>query len=457
MTIITSKIKKPNYGFTLIESLIVIFIFSTIVVTFYSTWSLGTRQIIESKNRLMATSLVNQKMEIIRNLPYGNVGVAGGVPNGPIDPDESETMGGKSFHVLTDIRYKDDSFDGVLGGSPNDTIPNDYKTVRVVVKWGAEANTQQVFLVSNFVPPGREEAAGGGTLAINAADSGGQGVPSVSVRIVNSESGVNINTTTDDEGHLLLPGTPAASLNTYEITLSKDGYETVATLPPYPITSFHPAEVHTSVSEGGLTQKDMTIDALSDIKIFTVDPLGNPIANTEFNLTGGRVLGTDDETGDVFNYTQDLTADAGGEKNIEDVSPGNFSFALRGTSDTDYKFFKVDPGDDSVENKFAVSAGSLLELDAIIASKSIPSLIVTVKSDSGAKIENASINLVNLTQGYDVTRATDKYGKVFFPEAGLALENSNYDISVSADGFAGENGTVTISNLTEEEFSLTPS
>lgn len=446
-----------NRGFTLVEALVLIFIFSIIVTVFYSVFNLGMGNVLEAKKRLMATSLVNQKMEIIRNLPYASVGVASGVPNGPIDPDEEEVMGGKNFHILTDIRYKDDPFDGTLGGSPDDTIPNDYKIARVVVKWGEETGSQEVVLVSNFVPPGREEVAGGGTLAINAADSGGQGVPSVSVHIFNSETGVDINTVTDAEGHLLLPGTPASSLNTYEITLSKNGYETVATLPPYPATAFNPTEVHATVTEGGLTQKDMTMDALSDIKIITVDPLGSAIADVEFNLTGGKKIGTDESTGDpIYNYIADLAADANGEKNIEQISPGTYAFMLLGSFDTDYKLFKVDPGDDLSENKFPLLAGVSSDITAIIADKNIPSLIATVKSDSGVVIENASVNLVNVVQGYDVTLSTDKYGKVYFPDASLAMENQDYDISISADGFNDKNGTVAVNDLTEEEYLMTP-
>lgn len=452
-----NSVAQQLNGFTLIEALVVLFIFSLITVTFYSVFSLGTRNIIEAKKRLMAVSLVNQKMEMIRNLAYDNVGVTGGVPGGPIDPDENEVMGGKNFHILTDIKYVDDPFDGTLGGSPNDTIPNDYKNVRVSVKWGNEADSQQVFLVSNFVPPGREEVIGGGTLAINAADSGGQGISSVSVHIFNSEKGVDIHTATDADGHLLLPGTPAASQNTYEITLSKNGYETVATLPLFPTTPYYPLEVHASVSEGELSQKDMTIDPLSEIKISTVDPMGNNIADTEFSLAGGKILGTDTEGVDVYNYAQDLVADANGEKTVAEVSPGTFSFALRGTFDDNYKLFKVDPGDDLEKSKFAVPADESFEVDAILADKSIPSLIATIKSDSGTKVENASVKLVNAVQGYDVTRTTDKYGMAYFPDASMALENRNYDVLITADGFSDKTGTVVVDNLTEEEFSLTPS
>jgi len=455
---IENQNKQYYKGFTFIEALVVLFLFSVIVTTFYSVFSLGTKHIIDSKNRLSAVSLANQKMEIIRNLPYSNVGVIDGIPNGPIDPDEIESVNGRNFRVLTDIKYYDDSFDGTLGGDPDDTIPNDYKVVRVTVKWGQEASSQQVFLASTFVPPGREEAAGGGTLAINAMDSSGMGVPSVSVHILNSETSINLNTATDSEGNLILPATPAASPNTYEITLSKSGYETVATLPQYPTNPYHPIEVHTSVLEGELTQKTIIINPLSNVEIATVDPLGNVISDIEFNLEGGRLLGNEDGTGNpIYNYDQDLTTDSNGEFSLDDTSPGTYVFSLRGTSTADYTMFKMNPGADLNENEFILLAGDSLSVSAVIADQSIPSLMATVKNDLGNPIEGASVNLVNISQSYDVTLTTDKYGKVYFPDDTLPLINDDYDIEINADGFNDEDSTVTINNLTEEEFSLTPS
>ncbi|GBE16499.1 hypothetical protein BMS3Abin15_00320 [bacterium BMS3Abin15] len=448
-----SKIKK---GFTLIEALALLFIFSVVVVTFYSVFTLGMSHIIESKKRLGAVSIANQKIEIIRNLAYDNIGIEDGIPDGPIDSDEYETVDKITYHVLTDIKYYDDPFDGTQGGSPNDDIPNDYKVARVTVKWGQELTRQEVFLASTFVPPGRETNAGGGTLAINIINSSGGGVPSVDISLTNGEVGVDLDTVTDSEGNLLLPGAPA-SMNKYEIGLSKNGYETIVTMPPYPGTAYNPTDEHASVIEGLLNVKAIIMDPLSDINITTIDPLDIAIGDVSFSLIGGRTLGTDIDTGDpIYNYDEDLTSDSGGAENVDDVSPGTYQFTLTGNSETDYKLFKMDPGDDLENSKFILDPGSSLDINAVIADKSIPSLIVTVKDDAGGSVEEASVSLVNTTHGYDVTLETDKYGTVYFPDNTANLENDDYDISISATGFSDENGTVTINDLTEEEFVLNP-
>lgn len=449
---------KNRSGFTFIESLVLLFVVSVVIATFYSVFTVGTKHIIESKNRLGAISLANQEMEILRNLAYDDVAVAGGSPSGSIDPDKYETVNTRTFHILTDIKYFDDPFDGVKDGTPDDTIDNDYKTARITVKWGKETDSQQVYLAATFVPPGVETSAGGGTLVINVTDSGGQGVSSTSVHLFNSETGTNHNTVTDADGHLALPGTQEASLNTYEITLAKSNYETVSTLPPFPTTSYHPDEIHASVSEGALTQKDITIDLLSDAELTMADPLGNVVGSIEFNLLGGRILGTENGSGDsVYNYDQSSTSDAAGKKLIEDISPGRYKLKLEGAADTDYTLFKVDPGSDDNSDDFVLLAGVSIGVDVIIADKSIPSFIILVTDDEDGCIENASVKLVNAVQGYDVTLTTDKYGKAYFPHnAATPLQNDNYNLTISATGFNGDNSVVPINNLTNQIIELTP-
>lgn len=449
---------KNKQGFTFIESLVLLFVVSVVIVTFYSVFTVGTNHIIESKNRLGAISLANQEMEVIRNLAYNDVAVVGGVPSGSIDPNKYVAVNTRTFHVFTDIKYYDDPFDGVHEGTPDDTIPYDYKTARVTIKWGNETGSQQVYLAATFVPPGVETSAGGGTLIINATDSGGQGVPSTSVYLFNSETGTDHNTVTDADGHLALPGTQEASLNTYEITLAKSGYETVSTFPPFPTTSFHPNEIHASVSEGALTQKDITINLLSDTEITTVNPLGDVVGSIEFNLLGGRILGTENGSGDsVYNYGQNSTSDAAGKKSIEDISPGTYKLKLEGAADTNYALLKVDLGSDDNSDDFVLPAGVSIGVDVIIADKSIPSFIIIVTDDEDGCIENASVKLVNAAQGYDVTLMTDKYGKAYFPHnATTPLQNDNYNLTVSATGFNDDNSVVVINNLTNQTIELIP-
>ena len=443
-------------GFTIIEALIVLFIFAMIMTAFLSTLTLGARYITESKNRLGAISLANQKMEIIRNLNYDDIGVSAGIPNGVIDPDEYVNVNTRNYHVLTDIRYYDNAFDGTEEGG-TDSIATDYKVAKVTVKWGEENSSQEAFLVSTFVPPGVETNSGGGTLRINIINSQAVGISGVSVHVENSGTGVDLYTNTDADGTILLPGTPAGS--DYEMTISKSGYESVSTLGVDPDSPYDPVtDGHASVVEGALNIKSVLIDLLSDVNISTVDPLGVGVVDLNFNLTGGRILGTKVSDGEPgYNYEQDLFSNGSGNISIGDISPGLYATELIGASDVDYRLFKVDPGDDVDSSKFILDPDAALDINIIVADRSVDSLIATIKDDTDGRVENAQVQLSNTALGYDLTLTTDQYGLVYFPDETMPLENNTYDISVTATGFDEYTGTVTINNLIEESIVLNPS
>jgi len=449
------QILKNKSGFTFIESLVLLFIFSTVAVTFYSVFNLGTKHIIESKNKLGAISLTNQKMEIIRNLEYDDVGTISGIPDGSVNADEYEVVNTRNFHILTDIKYCDDSFDSTQGGMPDDTIPTDYKIAKITVKWGEETGSQQVYLVATFAPPGVETSAGGGTLRINIIDSGASGIAGAGIHLHNAGTGIDLNTATDSSGSVLFPGTPAGS--DYEIDISKSEYESVSTLAVSPASPYNPVtDEHASVIADALNVKSIIIDLLSDINISTVDPLNNSIGDITFKLTGGRILGTKVSDGEPgYNYEQDLATNSSGEKSVSDISPGIYDFILRDASNDDYTFIKMDPGDDTNNSKFTLSPGVVMDAKAIVADRSIDSLLVSVNDDSGSAVEGASARLKNDGLGYDVTLITDKYGKVYFPDASGSLQNDNYDLTVNATGFNSDYSTNAISGLAEKDVVLT--
>ena len=90
-------------GFTIIEVLIAVFVVSTAIVGVFGLFALGLRLAGESENRLMAIALANEKMELIRNLPYVDVGTQGGIPDGAILQEESVVINSVSFLVETYI------------------------------------------------------------------------------------------------------------------------------------------------------------------------------------------------------------------------------------------------------------------------------------------------------------------------------------------------------------------
>ncbi len=454
-----TKIKKINQrkqlkGFTFIEAVVLIAIVSLVTVSFYSTFAVGIRNIANSKIRLVAVSLANQKMETIRSLAYDNIGTQGGIPAGNIAQNEDVTVDGKVYHINTYIHYIDDPFDGTINDS--DGIPTDYKEARVTVKWGNDNNShQQVFLVSTFVPSGVESSNGGGTLRINIMNSEAQGVSGANIHLVNNSTGVDLNTTTDSSGSVLLPGTPAGS--DYQITVSKSGYETVTTLAPSPASPYNPVvDEHATVIEGSLNVKSIIEDLTSNVKIITKDALGNILANIDFNLTGGRALGTkvsDGKTG--YNFNQDLTTDTDGENEIEDLSPGKYTFTLGTTASTNYELVKLEPGDDNDYTKFSLEDGVDTEIEAILADKKITSLFLRVLDEDSNPLEGATVHLYNATNTYDATATSDKYGQVYFPENSTELlSGGDYNLDIHLDGYNDDNTTVTLSDgvlLTKEE------
>ncbi len=420
------EIKKSHRGFTLIESLVFLFLFAIISVTFFETYTLGTRLIIDSKNRLGATALANQKMEIIRSINYDVIGTTTGIPAGDLLEDETISVNTIKYEVHTFVQYVDDSFDGTV--ATGDAIPTDYKRVRVTVSWGDLSADRSVAIFGNFSPKGVETAGAGGVLSINVLDSGGSGVPGAGVHIVNGAAGVNISTTTDATGNIMLPGSPAG-VEAYTLTVSKNNYYGATTYPPYPTSAFNPVDVHASVVAGVLNQKTMVMDQSSDIQLTTKDPFGTAVPGIGYTVAGGRILGTDPATSNVvFEFSDTDTTDASGVTSYTDQSYGQYTMSISGA---DYQFLKFSP-ESAVANEFTAIAGVAADVTAVLMDKRIGSVFVKVQNQAdGSALAGASVKLTNTTVPYDVTIVTDQYGYAYFPTALPALVAGTYDLEVT--------------------------
>jgi type II secretory pathway pseudopilin PulG len=444
---------KRVRGFTIIESLVFLFIFALISVVFFETYTTGTRMIIESKRRLGATALANQKMEIIRSIEYDTIGTTDGIPSGELLEDETISVNTVQYHVHTFAQYVDDAFDGTAAAG-TDAIPTDYKRVRITVAWGNEGEDQTVVIFGNFSPKGVETSGGGGVLSINVLDSSGSGVTGAGIHVVNTSAGVDFTGTTDSTGNLMLPGAPAGTEN-YSLTVSKSGYYGAVTYPPYPTTSFHPVDVHASVVAGVLNQKTIVMDQSSDISVITEDPFGTVIPNIDYTLSGGRILGVDNAAANVYGFSDTGTTDSSGEAAYPDESYGEYTWNI---SSTDYEFYKFFPAG-TVENQFTATAGTTANMTAIVLDKNIGSVKIKVQSQSDSTVlSGASVHMTNTTLGYDATVTTDQYGYAYFPTALPELANGTYDITVSLSGYTDKNDTVTINGVLEKKtISLTSS
>lgn len=448
-------------GFTLIEMLIFIFIFVIVSLTFYQIMSTGIQIALESKNRLGALALANEKMEIVRNLKYEDVGTVGGVPNGTLPETETVSASGHQYRVDIFVQYVDDVFDGTAAGN-TDTAANDYKRVKITVSWiGVAGKTKDVSVVSRFVPPGLEVGAGGGVLSVNIINSAGAGVSQSQVHIVNNDisPAVNVTQNTDNGGNLIFVGAQQSIYN-YVITVSKTGYETINTIDPGSV-AYSPIDVHASVVEGLLNTKSIVIDLLSSLTIKASNYANSPISDLGFHLEGGRILGTNNATvpaETIYILDANETTDVDGERTINNQSPGQFFLTNIGTISgstlvgvSPITGFEATP----LIYKFSLLPGTNKTVEIKFAEDGQPGLLVKVMNNAGdVRIDGAEVKLTS-AGGYDETiSATSFDGVAFFPNDNDPLINGEYTLGVTVPGFEPYSETIEVDNLTIQEVKL---
>jgi len=445
MTDVLNKSKKR--GFTMIEALTVLFIFSLITISFYSMISIGSRHIINAKNRLGALSLANEKMEIARNIKYDDLGTDTGAVSGVLKENEDVAKSTRLYHVHTLVEYIRDTFDGDF---PADVAWNDYKKVTVEVSWNnGNGGTDKTTLVSRFVPPGLEVPdPNAGILVINVFSDqpGGVGIPYASVHVVNSDTGLDTNFTTDDSGSYALMGDKVTnSIQKYQIIVTKDGYETAQTYPPYPDTAYNPVDVHASVVVGSMNVANIVQNELADMTVETVDYLDQGIAGIQFEIIGGRKLGTDvvDPLKEYFSLESTETTNSSGEKELNDISPGKYTIEPQLAS-TNYELIGIQP---LIPLQLLSSSPQAVKIR--LADKTKTGMIIKVVKDGTNPIEPLENATVTITKGVftdNLTTLVD--GAVYFPKDTTPLEAGTYDVHVTASGYVDNDFQINVSDGT---------
>lgn len=263
------KILTSNTGFTLIETLVGTSILLIVIIGLYGIFQLGLRVANQSKMRITATALANKGIESAKNLPYNEIGTIGGIPPGVISETEEVITNNATYTIKTTVNYIDDPFDGV---APADTVPNDYKKVKVKVSWEGFLGGD-VALLTDIAPLGLETTEGGGSLFISVFGALGLGIGQADIHIVNTAVDPNINVSyqTNNDGEYLVAGAPSSTA--YEITASKPGYSTHRTYGDNEVTT--PEKPHGLVLEGKLTTISFSIDKVSSFRVRTRSPWGS--------------------------------------------------------------------------------------------------------------------------------------------------------------------------------------
>src|SRR5688572_12051782 len=145
-----------NKGFTLMEVVIGVAIFLLFVVSAYLGFVAVQRAIASSQYKTLAADVANEEFEIIKNLPYGNVGTASSTPVGVLPVVKNIVRDKVTFTVTTTVRTIDDPFDGLANNS--DIFPQDYKLVEIYITCAACRNFAPVVITGRIAPKNLESA-----------------------------------------------------------------------------------------------------------------------------------------------------------------------------------------------------------------------------------------------------------------------------------------------------------
>ncbi len=440
---------KKKLGETYLEVIIAMGIFIVLSQAVIVLANTGYELIGFTRARNVARTLALTKMEYARNLSYLNVGTVGGIPTGSIPQSETVAINGQEYKVSTTVVYVDDPFDGV---SPIDTVPNDYKRVRVEVTWkGLGPAGTKSMLISDIAPKGVESVTGGGTLSFLVFDSTGSPVPNATVSVVSSgiTPTVNLNVTTNDNGRIVLPGA-AACVKCYRVTATKNGMSADRTYGANEVAN--PAKPDLTVTTGGLTEMSFTIDRTADLTFHTVGTrvAGFPnLGSQALIVMGSKTIGTDTLDNPIYKYNSVITTDASGNLTISNMEWDSYSIKTAtasaqtssGTNPLLPVLLSPNVNTTLTLTLSAKTTNSLLAAFTDAARNPIASVSATLR-DGAVAIATSSAGL-----------STDPdFGEVFFSNLGA----KTYSIEASASGYPVATISAAVNGNTYQEIILNP-
>lgn len=318
-------------GFSLIDLILAIGIIAVLFGGIFLVYFSIVDTAVNYELRRAASNVLNQKVELVRNLSYEQVGVIGGIPSGILEQSEQVSWDGAEFIVQTAVRNVDDPFDGTAGGSPGDTAPADYKLVEFSVTCPTCPRFTPVSITTTVAPQGLESASQNGSLFISVFDANGQPVPSAEVTITNSavSPAINFSDITGINGLLQLVDVPT-STQAYHVTVTKAGYSSEGTYPVGAPGNPNPVKPHATVGSQAVTVLSFAIDRVGSVEVASSGYRCEAVASQPFTLAGTKLVGT---APDVLKYTFSGSTAAGGETTVSGVEWDAYTATYTGSMD----------------------------------------------------------------------------------------------------------------------------
>ncbi len=382
-------------AFTLIETLVGTAVFLVVALSAYQAYTSLFKLVSLSQYKIIALNLANEQFEIARNLSYADVGEISGIPNGKIPRIQTLVRSGISFTVTTTVRNIDVSFDGTIGGTPNDLSPADNKLIEVQVDCATCTSFLPITLTTTIAPKNLETASTNGALFVKVFDANGKPVEDANVHIVNtvSTSTIVIDDVTDMNGMLQVVDVPPG-INAYNISVSKPGYSTARTYNPE-IGNPDPTQPDATVVLQQVTQVSLAIDKLSNVTFSSVSPVCTAVGSIDYSVVGSKMIGAG-----LPKYSANLSTNNSGIYTNSSFEWDSYTIS---NLDTSYDIIGVNP-----LNAVPVNPDSTETIQLIVIPKDPKSLLVTVKdSSTGLPVTDATVVVTN-TSGYSSTAVTDR-------------------------------------------------
>ena len=357
---------------TLIEIVVAVTIITSVVISFSGMYSRIVRFVALSRARVVALQIVNERIEIIRNLPFQDVGTYTGIPRGRVDQEDTVIQNGQAFFIETIIRNIDDLYDGLIGGTPNDLSPADYRLVEITVSCTSCTDFSPITITTIVAPKNLEGSTANGAIVVRAVDSNGAFIPQADVRIRSTyatTTPIDIIDQTNNSGFYQVVDVPPA-INGYEIIVSKPGFTTDKTYATT-TTLTTPAKPNLTVVAGSVTQVTLSIDRESQFSFSSVRPSCVAVGGYDFNVRSSKKIGEVD----VWKLNSNLQTNGSGIYNLPSLEWDNYSLT---PLDGDYDLAGTDP---ILPLQLAPSTTQNVRL--IVRVKVPRSLLVTVRDNVG--------------------------------------------------------------------------
>lgn len=378
-------INTQKKAFTLIEVVVGSALFLVVALAAYGAYTSLFQVAQLNQTKLLAIALADEQFEIIRNMPYANVGLTTGIPQGTLPRMQNITRGGVPFAVTLTIRNVN------LATS---TYQASSKLVEVAVSCETCKNFTTVALTGQVAPANLQSASSGGALIVQVLDSNGNPVSGATVVMQSTATSSITNTdVTNNAGLLNIIGVPQG-LNVYHVSATKLGYSSDQTSP---ITTENPtpAKPDATVLNQQATQVTLTIDKMSSLHVTSVSPTCQPAGGLHFNVTGAKKTGEG-----IATYDQNLVT---GSEGALDITPLIADTYTINPIDTSYDIAGITP-----LSPLLLNAGNDQNVQIVAVAKQSKALMVTV-IDSATKLplSDAMVSLSG-AGGYNRTFVTGR-------------------------------------------------